>query len=99
MIFSKLPESVLSSSKPKFSLQTYADTFLTILGSVQTVSSTFLAYSQQLKDDADNATRLYFKQKFERLNRSKDKEIYCHYTTAVDTKALRVVMASVRELL
>lgn len=44
-----------------------------------------------------NAAREYFKQRFMKLNRSSSKEVYCQYTTAIDTTLLRVVMISVQD--
>ncbi|KAM0746666.1 putative Gpa2-guanine nucleotide-binding protein alpha-2 subunit [Meredithblackwellia eburnea MCA 4105] len=51
-------------------------------------------------DDTDyNAAREYFKARFTRLNRSQSKEIYTNYTTAIDTNLIRVVMASVYDII
>ncbi|KAI5478198.1 G protein alpha subunit [Pseudohyphozyma bogoriensis] len=51
-------------------------------------------------DDTDyNAAREYFKMRFTRLNRSQSKEIYTNYTTAIDTNLIRVVMASVYDII
>jgi hypothetical protein len=41
--------------------------------------------------------REFFKRKFLRMNRSTSKEIYCRFTTALDTKLLKTVMISVTE--
>ncbi|GAA5895424.1 guanine nucleotide-binding protein subunit alpha [Sporobolomyces salmoneus] len=50
--------------------------------------------------DADyNAVKEFFKVKFTRLNRSTSKEVYCHFTTAIDTQLLRVVMTSVYDII
>ncbi|GAA5873788.1 hypothetical protein JCM16303_002591 [Sporobolomyces ruberrimus] len=50
--------------------------------------------------DADyNAVKEFFKVKFTRLNRSTSKEVYCHYTTAIDTNLIKVVMASVYDII
>ncbi|CAH7675481.1 guanine nucleotide binding protein, alpha [Phakopsora pachyrhizi] len=45
------------------------------------------------------AARSYFKNRFVRLNRSTKKEIYTHYTCATDTSMMRVVMASVTDII
>ncbi|KAI9601094.1 hypothetical protein KEM48_001673 [Puccinia striiformis f. sp. tritici PST-130] len=51
-------------------------------------------------DDTDyEAARSYFKDRFVRLNRSTKKEIYTHYTCATDTSLMRVVMASVTDII
>ncbi|EGG09074.1 heterotrimeric G-protein alpha subunit (G-alpha, GPA2) [Melampsora larici-populina 98AG31] len=51
-------------------------------------------------DDTDyEASRSYFKDRFVRLNRSSKKEIYTHYTCATDTSLMRVVMASVTDII
>ncbi|GAA5991039.1 hypothetical protein JCM10908_006513 [Rhodotorula pacifica] len=41
----------------------------------------------------------YFRSRFLRLNRSTSKEVYTHYTTAVDTKLVKVVFASVTDVI
>ncbi|MBW0544202.1 hypothetical protein O181_083917 [Austropuccinia psidii MF-1] len=51
-------------------------------------------------DDTDyDAARSFFKDRFVRLNRSTKKEIYTHYTCATDTSLMRVVMASVTDII
>ncbi|KAG0141923.1 hypothetical protein CROQUDRAFT_51025 [Cronartium quercuum f. sp. fusiforme G11] len=51
-------------------------------------------------EDTDyEASRSYFKDRFVRLNRSSKKEIYTHYTCATDTSLMRVVMASVTDII
>ena len=51
-------------------------------------------------DDQDfNAARSYFKSRFCRLNRSTTKEIYPSFTNATDTSLLRIVMASVTDII
>ena len=51
-------------------------------------------------DDHDyNATRNYFKERFLRLNRSMTKEIYPSFTNATDTSLLKIVMASVTDII
>ncbi|PWN47119.1 putative guanine nucleotide-binding protein alpha-2 subunit [Violaceomyces palustris] len=51
-------------------------------------------------DDTDfNAARSYFKQRFCRLNRSTTKEIYPSFTNATDTSLLKIVMASVTDII
>jgi signal recognition particle receptor subunit beta len=51
-------------------------------------------------DDQDfNAARTFFKTRFTRLNRSKSKEIYPSFTNATDTKLLKIVMASVTDII
>jgi len=46
-----------------------------------------------------NAARSFFQKRFVRLNRSKSKEVYVHFTCAIDTKLLKVVMASVTDII
>ncbi|BGP41133.1 hypothetical protein JCM10449v2_005103 [Rhodotorula kratochvilovae] len=41
----------------------------------------------------------YFKRRFLSLNRSSRKEIYTHYTTAIDTSLVKVVMTSVYDII
>ncbi|GAA5850659.1 hypothetical protein JCM9279_006378 [Rhodotorula babjevae] len=41
----------------------------------------------------------YFKRRFVSLNRSSRKEIYTHYTTAIDTSLVKVVMTSVYDII
>ncbi|ORY41191.1 guanine nucleotide-binding protein alpha-2 subunit [Leucosporidium creatinivorum] len=63
---------------------------------VSSIKSYFPDYTG---DDTDyNAAREYFKARFTRLNRSQSKEIYANYTTAIDTNLVRVVMASVYDI-
>ncbi|GAA6028736.1 hypothetical protein JCM8097_007369 [Rhodosporidiobolus ruineniae] len=51
-------------------------------------------------EDTDyNAAREFFKSRFMRLNRSTSKEVYCHYTTAIDTSLVKVVMTSVYDII
>jgi hypothetical protein len=51
-------------------------------------------------DDQDfNGARNYFKQRFIRLNRSKVKEIYPSFTNATDPTLLKIVMASVTDII
>ncbi|GAA6011675.1 hypothetical protein JCM10207_004204 [Rhodosporidiobolus poonsookiae] len=51
-------------------------------------------------DDTDyNTAREFFKTRFVRLNRSTSKEIYCHFTTAIDTSLVKVVMTSVYDII
>lgn len=51
-------------------------------------------------DDQDfNAARNYFKNRFIRLNRSQSKEIYPSFTNATDTSLLKIVMASVTDII
>jgi len=51
-----------------------------------------------VNDDYEQA-RTFFKERFVRLNRSRQKEIYTHYTCATDTSLMRVVMASVTDII
>ncbi|GAA6020586.1 hypothetical protein JCM11491_000805 [Sporobolomyces phaffii] len=53
----------------------------------------------QGSDTDYNAVKEFFKVKFTRLNRSTSKEIYCHYTTAIDTNLIKVVMTSVYDII
>ncbi|GAA5933233.1 guanine nucleotide-binding protein subunit alpha [Sporobolomyces koalae] len=46
-----------------------------------------------------NAVKDFFREKFVRLNRSTSKEVYCHYTTAIDTTLIKVVMTSVYDII
>ncbi|GAB5588845.1 hypothetical protein Unana1_03745 [Umbelopsis nana] len=49
-------------------------------------------------DDTDlDATKLYFRNRFERLNKNPGKIVYSHYTDATDTKLLRHVMNAVSD--
>ncbi|GAC71948.1 G-protein alpha subunit [Moesziomyces antarcticus T-34] len=51
-------------------------------------------------DDQDfNAARYYFKNRFCRLNRSPTKEIYPSFTNATDVSLLKIVMASVTDII
>ncbi|UZJ53522.1 hypothetical protein CBS101457_002842 [Exobasidium rhododendri] len=51
-------------------------------------------------DDHDyNAARTYFKNRFVRLNRSTTKEIYPSFTNATDPTLLKIVMASVTDII
>ncbi|GJN90048.1 hypothetical protein Rhopal_003046-T1 [Rhodotorula paludigena] len=45
------------------------------------------------------AAQEFFKSRFTRLNRSARKEIYTHYTTAIDTNLVKVVMTSVYDII
>ncbi|GAA5999644.1 guanine nucleotide-binding protein subunit alpha [Rhodotorula paludigena] len=45
------------------------------------------------------AAQEFFKSRFTRLNRSARKEIYTHYTTAIDTSLVKVVMTSVYDII
>ncbi|GAA6055625.1 hypothetical protein JCM3770_006731 [Rhodotorula araucariae] len=46
-----------------------------------------------------HAGQEYFKHRFISLNRSSRKEIYTHYTTAIDTSLVKVVMTSVYDII
>ncbi|EST05659.1 Guanine nucleotide binding protein (G-protein), alpha subunit [Kalmanozyma brasiliensis GHG001] len=51
-------------------------------------------------DDQDfNAARNYFKSRFCRLNRSSTKEVYPSFTNATDVSLLKIVMASVTDII
>lgn len=51
-------------------------------------------------DDQDfNSARTYFRYRFIRLNRSQSKEIYPSFTNATDTTLLKIVMASVTDII
>ncbi|KAL8286967.1 hypothetical protein RQP46_003973 [Phenoliferia psychrophenolica] len=64
------------------------------------VSSVRAYFPDYEGDDTDyNAAREYFKSRFTRLNRSQSKEIYTNYTTAIDTNLIKVVMASVYDII
>ncbi|RHZ59659.1 hypothetical protein Glove_362g28 [Diversispora epigaea] len=41
----------------------------------------------------------YFKKRFQRLNRSENKEVYSHFTDATDTNLLRHIMGSVTDII
>jgi guanine nucleotide-binding protein subunit alpha len=45
------------------------------------------------------AAARYFADRFKGINRTRDREIYIHYTNATDTKLLEVTMASVQEMI
>ncbi|GAA5858824.1 hypothetical protein JCM1840_006574 [Sporobolomyces johnsonii] len=64
------------------------------------LSSIKLHFPDYQGEDSDyNAGREYFKARFTRLNRSTSKEVYCNYTTAIDTNLVKVVMASVYDII
>lgn len=44
-----------------------------------------------------NAAKDFFKKKFLATNRNKTKEVYCAYTTAIDTNLLRIVMITIQD--
>lgn len=48
-------------------------------------------------DKSLNDTKLYFRNRFERLNKNPGKIVYTHYTDATDTKLLRHVMNAVND--
>ncbi|GAA6060353.1 hypothetical protein JCM10212_004537 [Sporobolomyces blumeae] len=51
-------------------------------------------------EDSDYlAARDFFKNKFMKLNRSTTKEVYSHFTTAIDTSLVKVVMTSVYDMI
>ncbi|BGP25766.1 G protein alpha subunit [Rhodotorula toruloides] len=65
--------------------------------SVSPISAFFPDYTGP---DLDyHAGQEYFKARFTRLNRSSSKEIYTHFTTAVDTSLVKVVMTSVYDII
>ena len=45
------------------------------------------------------AAREYFKTRFVRLNRNASKQIYSHYTTAIDTNLVKVTMLAVTDII
>ncbi|CAG8585517.1 1651_t:CDS:2 [Paraglomus occultum] len=53
---------------------------------------------QGSSDDFKQASH-YFKRRFQRLNRSTQKEIYPHFTNATDTDLLRHIMGSVTDII
>lgn len=61
------------------------------------ISVPYLRADYQGSDTDYNAAREYFRQRFMKLNRSKTKEVYAAFTTAIDTNLLRVVMVSVQD--
>lgn len=61
-------------------------------------STTHLFHSAGADDDFI-AARNYFRQRFLRLNRSKVKQVYPAYTNATDPVLLKVVMASVTDII
>ncbi|BGP17593.1 hypothetical protein JCM10213_001242 [Rhodosporidiobolus nylandii] len=64
------------------------------------LSSIKAHFSDYIGDDTDfHAAKEFFKGRFTRLNRSQSKEIYCHYTTAIDTSLIKVVMTSVYDII
>ncbi|KAG0659428.1 hypothetical protein C6P46_005207 [Rhodotorula mucilaginosa] len=64
---------------------------------VSSITSHFPDYEGDPHDPI--AGQEYFRARFLRLNRSTSKEIYTHYTTAVDTKLVKVVFASVSDVI
>ncbi|KAI9286721.1 guanine nucleotide binding protein, alpha subunit [Umbelopsis sp. AD052] len=48
-------------------------------------------------DKSLNDTKVYFRNRFERLNKNPGKVVYTHYTDATDTKLLRHVMNAVND--
>ncbi|GAA5908752.1 hypothetical protein JCM6882_008196 [Rhodosporidiobolus microsporus] len=57
-------------------------------------------FPDYLGDDTDyNTAKEFFKDRFTKLNRSSSKEIYCHFTTAIDTSLVKVVMTSVYDII
>ncbi|OZJ02872.1 hypothetical protein BZG36_03799 [Bifiguratus adelaidae] len=50
-------------------------------------------------NDDLHQTRAYFRQRFQRLNRSENKEVYPHFTDATDTNLLRHVMTAVSDII
>uniref|UniRef100_A0A0K3CBD4 BY PROTMAP: gi/647396942/emb/CDR39671.1/ RHTO0S04e07668g1_1 [Rhodosporidium toruloides] n=1 Tax=Rhodotorula toruloides TaxID=5286 RepID=A0A0K3CBD4_RHOTO len=64
--------------------------------SVSPISAFFPDYTGP---DLDyHAGQEYFEARFTRLNRSSSKEIYTHFTTAIDTSLVKVVMTSVYDI-
>ncbi|CDS07444.1 hypothetical protein LRAMOSA01393 [Lichtheimia ramosa] len=49
-------------------------------------------------DDVDQIC-IYFRKRFQRLNRNPSKRIYCHYTDATDSKLLEHVMYAVSDII
>ncbi|KAJ8293808.1 Guanine nucleotide-binding protein alpha-2 subunit [Rhodotorula toruloides] len=65
--------------------------------SVSPISAFFPDYTGP---DLDyHAGQEYFKARFTRLNRSSSKEVYTHFTTAIDTSLVKVVMTSVYDII
>ncbi|BGP33323.1 hypothetical protein JCM10296v2_005121 [Rhodotorula toruloides] len=65
--------------------------------SVSPISAFFPDYTGP---DLDyHAGQEYFKARFTRLNRSSSKEIYTHFTTAIDTSLVKLVMTSVYDII
>ncbi|GAA5825152.1 hypothetical protein JCM11251_006121 [Rhodosporidiobolus azoricus] len=57
-------------------------------------------FPDYLGDDTDyNMAKEFFKERFVKLNRSPSEEIYCHFTTAIDTSLVKVVMTSVYDII
>ncbi|GAA5860877.1 hypothetical protein JCM3774_003172 [Rhodotorula dairenensis] len=65
--------------------------------SVSSITTHFPDYEGDPHDPV--AGQEYFRSRFLRLNRSASKEVYAHYTTAVDTKLVKVVFASVANVI
>ncbi|GAA5972024.1 hypothetical protein JCM11641_002461 [Rhodosporidiobolus odoratus] len=64
------------------------------------LSSIKAHFPDYVGDDTNiHAAKEFFKGRFTRLNRSTSKEIYCHYTTAIDTDLVKVVMTSVYDII
>ncbi|KAI9313591.1 putative Gpa2-guanine nucleotide-binding protein alpha-2 subunit [Dichotomocladium elegans] len=49
-------------------------------------------------EDAEQASA-YFRKRFQRLNRNKDKRVYCYFTDATDAKLLQHVMVAVSDII
>jgi hypothetical protein len=64
---------------------------------VSNIKDYFPTYSGEATDY--HAAREYFKSRFTKLVRSQKAEVYTHFTTAIDTNLIRVVMASVTDII
>ncbi len=64
---------------------------------VSPISKHFPDYSGS--DTDYNAAREYFKSRFMRLNRNTSKQVYTHYTTAIDTNLVKVTMLAVTDII
>jgi guanine nucleotide-binding protein subunit alpha len=51
------------------------------------------------RDDAEEAAKEYFANRFRKINRTRDREIYIHYTNATDTDLLQATMQDVQDVI
>lgn len=64
---------------------------------VSSLSTHFPDY--QGRDDDEEAAKIYFADRFRKVNRTTDREIYIHYTNATDTNLLQSTMQDVQDVI